>query len=103
MLRCAALALRLAISLCLLVVLGACHHAPKVGFGEVCDGDDACTTGLFCVGDGTSAHSGRCTKSCGPDTACPEGWSCSALTARGVAVCARGSGVPDLQLNGPRP
>lgn len=81
-----------------LLCLPACgRRGPKVGFGQTCESDDACTTGL-CVGDGSGADRGRCTKSCGPDMGCPAGWSCSALTARGVAVCAQGSGVPDLQL-----
>lgn len=79
----------------------ACSHEPKVAFGEPCDADEVCETGL-CVGDGTRSDRGRCNQSCGPETACPEGWSCSALTGRGVAVCAEGSGIPDLQLNSPR-
>jgi len=89
---------RLFLALALVLVVVACGHSgPKVGFGEPCESDDACTTGL-CVGDGTDAHRGKCTKSCGPDMGCPAGWSCSALTARGVAVCARGTGVPELEL-----
>jgi hypothetical protein len=98
-LRCGAVS-RLCASICFvwLAVAGvACDRTPKVGFGEPCESDAACTTGM-CVGDGTSRHRGRCTKSCGPDTSCPEGWSCSALTARGVAVCAQGSGIPELDV-----
>jgi hypothetical protein len=75
-----------------------CEREPTASFGETCDADEVCESGL-CVGDGANARRGRCTKSCGPDTTCPEGWSCSALTARGLAVCAQGSGVPDLQLD----
>ena len=83
------------------LAIAACSPEPTARLGETCRADEECTTRL-CVGDGRNKSVGRCTRSCGPDTPCPEGWSCSALTGRGLAVCARGSGVPDFQLNEPR-
>lgn len=87
--------------LSLLSLLAACSSpSPTAGFGEACEGSAACKSGR-CVSEG-STRRGTCTRTCGPQTPCPDGWSCSALTSQGVAVCARGSGVPELQLNGPR-
>lgn len=75
----------------LVAVLG-CGGRGDKRFGERCYNDVECARGL-CVA-GARGDQPICTKSCARASDCPEGWSCSGVTADNVLVCAHGSGTP---------
>lgn len=82
-----------ALTLASLLALAGCE--PDRGdkrMGDACGGDLECREGL-CVG-GVAGDPPACTKSCGRAEDCPEGWSCSAVTANQVLVCRRGPATP---------
>ncbi|MGE0785896.1 MAG: hypothetical protein AB7S26_09430 [Sandaracinaceae bacterium] len=60
--------------------------------GSPCDSPDQCRHGL-CVG-GSVGQDAVCTRSCAATSECPQGWSCSGVTANNVLVCQRGAGNP---------
>ncbi len=92
---------RLVVTLLFGLAAGACKDAPRHEFGHACLDDDDCFRGLLCVAAVQGAKKGTCTKSCGAESECPEGWSCGAVTQRGVLTCRRGSSVPFM--NAPPP
>jgi hypothetical protein len=69
-----------------------CGGRGEKRFGERCYNDVECARGL-CVAGARGDHA-ICTKSCARASDCPEGWSCSGVTADNVLVCAHGSATP---------
>ncbi len=77
----------------LALTLTGCEETPgETPFGEACEADGECAS-LLCVG-GVAGPDGVCTRSCATNDECPEGWSCGAVTQRGVIVCRQGASTP---------
>ena len=62
-------------------------------FGEKCKEDFQCKSGL-CVALSKDTSYGYCTISCSKNEQCPEGYSCSGVTNKGVVVCSPGPATP---------
>lgn len=80
-----------ALALALLLTTFGCGG--DVAFGDPCQGHDECADDGRCV-EGVAGPDAVCTKTCGSDDACPDGWSCSVATEDGLLVCRRGSATP---------
>jgi hypothetical protein len=74
------------------LALSSCSGRGDKAFDQRCSGDNDCATGL-CVG-GAHGADPVCTTSCGRADDCPEGWSCSGVTAANVLVCTHGNATP---------
>ena len=70
--------------------LGACTGDKAMG--DPCGSARECQDGQ-CVA-GVDGDEPVCTRSCGGDSECPEGWSCSGATEGMVLVCVHGSSNP---------
>lgn len=74
------------------LLLACAEERGDSSFGEPCGADGECADGL-CVG-GVDGDEPVCTRSCARAEDCPEGWSCSGVTARQVVVCKKGGATP---------
>ena len=88
--RCSALGI--ACTLALSFVLAACGGRGEKTFDQRCSGDTDCAAGVCAAG--VHGADAVCTKSCATGDDCPEGWSCSGVTAANVLVCAHGNATP---------
>lgn len=74
-------------------VLGACARTRgTAAMGDACGSDFDCARG-YCVAS-ASSEGPVCTVTCSGNEDCPERWSCSGVTERGVVVCVPGAATP---------
>lgn len=75
-----------------LALVGCTRERGDGQMGDPCRSDFDCARG-YCVA-GVSGHDPVCTITCGRNGDCPDGWSCSGVTERGVVVCSLGASTP---------
>lgn len=74
----------------LLIIIGTYIFYPspnrELKFGEKCKKDVQCRSNL-CLFLSPDSEYGFCTLSCAKNEDCPQGYSCSSVTNKGVVVC----------------
>jgi len=93
---CRALSLGVGLGAALVSPLAACERSQQRPGdrldGVACEDADQCAGG-YCVA-GVAGEQPACTRTCATGEDCADGWSCSAVTDRGVLVCQRGGATP---------
>lgn len=75
------------------LILCSCGTKRNLQFGSRCQNDYECKSSL-CVSLSKNADYGLCTKSCTTGDDCPEGYSCTGLTNKGIVICQPGAANP---------
>lgn len=77
------------------IAVALCGCTTTRGTGEIgdsCRSDFDCARG-YCIAS-TSDDSQVCSVTCADASDCPDHWSCSGVTGRGVVVCVPGPATP---------